>query len=252
MKRFFFLAFVFLIHGTANSTNRRIVSLAPNLTEIIYALDLGNDLVGDTRQCDYPQKANGIEKVGDYSNPSLEKILQLQPTVVIATEGNPRATVEKIEYFGIAVIKINPHSIDDLVADIQEMGLLFSKEKQASLLVNQIHSSLEKVHKLHWQKKSFLIVLQSNPIYSASPNTWISDLFQQTGAENILKESKIKYPIVSPEFLLANSPDFVFYQAQDAPDKTIGKKRLVLPKDVFLRAGPRVVQALDFLTKIHP
>ena len=75
----------------------RIVTLAPSLTEIVYALGLGKELVGDTLQCDYPLPAKKISKVGDYINPNIEKILQQKPTIVLATIGNPISILNKLE-----------------------------------------------------------------------------------------------------------------------------------------------------------
>lgn len=245
----FFLFFLFPVDAFAQD-HLRIVSLAPNLTEMVYALDLGPDLVGDTKQCNYPEQAKKVEKIGDYNHPSLEKILQLKPDVVLATEGNSRVTVDLLKQLHIKVIETNPHNMRELIDSIRKIGLELNSEKKGNQIAARIQSQINVMENHPVQNQTFLFVIQLDPIYSANDQTWIGSLFQTKGLKNVIGQSKIKYPVVSQEYLLLHKPDVIFATEFDPRLKQLGNRVVLLPKDIFFRPGPRVWDALRFLEKI--
>lgn len=228
----------------------RIVSLAPNLTEIVYALDLGSHLLGDTNQCDYPTQAKGVKKIGDYNNPSLEKILQLKPNVVLATEGNSRTTINLLKQFHIRVIETNPHTMGELMDSIRRIGRELDAEKKGEQIATRIQSQIDEIKNHPIRNQTFLFVIQLDPIYSANDQTWIGNLFQIAGFKNVVGQSRIKYPVVSQEYLFRHKPDVVFATDFDPRLKQVGRQVVILPRDIFFRPGPRVWDALRFLRKI--
>lgn len=249
------LMFIFLLPVFASAKPLRIVSLAPNLTEIVYALGLGKNLVGSTLQCDYPLQAKNNFKIGDYNNPNVEKILQSQADVVLATEGNPLATVKKLKNFGLQVIEFNPQTVEELPSSIEKIALQLGVPDKGKEIAKSIRLGIEQLKK---QKdlstkpnSSFLIVLADNPIYSASNKTWVGSLFSLTGLSNVVGMSRIKYPTVSREYLVKNRPDFIFSESFDPKLKLLGGKLIIFPKDIFFRAGPRIVEGMKFMESLQ-
>ena len=254
-------------NSNAQSNDLRLVSLAPNLTEIIYALGLGKNLVGDTIQCDYPAEAKKINKVGDYINPNLEQILSLKPNIVLATMGNPKALLNKLELFGIQVVEVeDSKSLAQLPLMIEGIASKLHAGNQGKNLSKRISNSLFILSQHKENGKKFLFVLQHNPLYSLSDNTWIGNLFSLAGYTNVVGKSRINYPIVSQEYLILNTPEYIFTSANShltleenkkievmelnkifLPEQVKNMKIIFLPKDIFVRPGPRVVDAIDFL-----
>lgn len=245
------LMFIFLLSISASAKPLKIVSLAPNLTEIVYALGLGKNLVGSTLQCDYPLQAQKNFKIGDYNNPSVEKILQSQADVVLATEGNPLAIVKKLKNFGVQVIEFNPQSVEELPSSIEKIAFQLGVPDKGREIAKSIRLEMNRLEKQKVSRGSFLIVLADNPIYSASNKTWIGSLFSLTGLNNIVGMSRIKYPTVSREYLVKNKPDFIFSESFDANLKPLGTRLIVFPKDIFFRAGPRIVEGMKFMESLQ-
>jgi iron complex transport system substrate-binding protein len=257
-----FLKILKFKHALTQSSHAtlRVVSLAPNLTEIVYALGQGPSLVGDTRQCDYPAAAKSVPKIGDYINPNIEKIISLKPNVVLATEGNPYSTIETLKKFKINSVVIHPQKISEIPAAITAVAQALNATEQGNQLSKKLELAIEEYSKTKNRHKTFLVVLNAEPIYSVGPNTWVSDLFTQGGFQNIIKDDLISYPVVSREFLTKNKPDiiFVLHNEKEAVENIYKKefssiykngdfKLVFLNHDIFVRAGPRVMEAMDIL-----
>ena len=252
----------------------RYVSLAPNLTEILFAIG-ASPLVATTEQCDFPSEALKTKKVGNYSNPQFELIVQARPSHVFATEGNPKILVEKLRSQGIAVIESNPKTLREVPASIIRLAKVAqlddSVQNKARLLAEQLEKALKTLPGAKENGPKALLVLQWEPIYSASNSTWLGDFLVQAGFQNIVGQSALPYPVVSQEFLRQNKPQVVFAagawkrdeksevesarvakEAQQQLVKLYGTrapfpKVIVLPPDIFVRPGPRLLEAIDFL-----
>ena len=124
----------------------RIVSLAPNLTEIVYAVGAGEKLVGNTEYCDYPLQAKSVTKVGDTMHPSVERILALKPQIVlVSTASQLEAFTKQLDQQNIAVYVTNPQSLEDIFRTIQSLGDLFGHHDAAVTLVTQLRTRSEAV-----------------------------------------------------------------------------------------------------------
>jgi iron complex transport system substrate-binding protein len=250
------------------SENLRIVTLAPNLTEIIYALNLQQYLVGNTKQCDYPAETDLLYKVGDYTSPNIERILNVKPNFVIATMGNPRILLNKLKILGMRVIEVpDPLTLDDLSHSISSLSIQLGHEEEGKILTQKIKTALDQSSAgIKRSSKKILFVLQFNPLYSVSEDTWIGNLFEYAGFQNVVGKSQVKYPILSQEYLIAHPPDLVFVSSNDSLNhdqnetyvesqlkiifgSVIAKriKIVFIPKDIFVRPGPRVIEAIRFL-----
>lgn len=262
----------FFIHFCIYSEHNRIISLAPNLTELVYALGLQNELVGNTKQCDYPKESLSKIKIGDYINPNLEKIFQLKPTIVLATIGNPENFLEKISSNDIRIFRFNPHTSTELMGNILDLSKQIGATSKGKYLINKIESSLNNLKKSSKEKhnKKYLFLLQLNPIYSITEKTWIGELFKMGGFINIVPNTLSEYPIVPAEIIAINKPDIIFTgniigltqeQSQNYYKKefdlifgdsfTQNIEFIILPKDIFVRAGPRIIEAAEYLAKLN-
>lgn len=248
--------------GATLNAGARFVSLAPNLTEIVFALGVQNRLVGTTLQCDFPTVAKGLAKVGDYTTPNAELILKTGASMILATEGNSRPTLQKLVAAGLEVVETNPRTASELPGVIASLGEKLGAQSKAHTLAKQVQSALDSLHARGVGKGvRFLLALQFEPIYSVSNETWLGDLFLTAGFTNIVGSSKIKYPVVSQEYLLKNKPDVVFvtdvtlevakakvaalWPASGAPTVVL------LPSDVLVRPGPRIVEGIRFLNQLQ-
>jgi iron complex transport system substrate-binding protein len=261
LSNFIFVEMIF------SKSDYKIVSLAPNLTEIVYALGLGDNLVGNTFLCDYPEEAKKIEKIGNFNAPNIEKIISLKTNIVLATEGNPKDKLNTINNLGIKVIYFKADSIHDLAAEIIKLGSYLEKKEKANFISESILKSYNNL-KSSKNNLSFLFALQFNPVYSFSDNTWLGDLFKQAGFKNIVGSSLIKYPKITNEFLINHKPKIILAGTLDGKnyqesfniqklnieniygEKAKSIKLIIVPKDILVRPGPRIVEGIKFLESL--
>lgn len=255
----------------AEAANGPIVSLAPSLTEFAYALGLGGQIAGTTDQCDFPVEARKTAKVGSFAGPSVEKVLALRPRTVLAAEGTPADTLVRLRGLGMRVVEGNVKSVDELPGLARRLGRELGKPKEGEKLALEFESGLARLRtNSHKARGSFLLALQFEPLISATNSTWLGDLLSRIGLKNVMAENPVAYPKVSREFVLKAKPDVIFADAhaagsvpaaeadkaaQSAVFAIFGKGHLprvvVLPPDILVRPGPRIVEGIDFLLKLH-
>ncbi len=263
MKRILTLlwAVLFWIHPqTVNAKSyQRIISFRPNVTEILFALGLGDKVVGVTEFTHYPPEAEKIEKIGGYFNRSLEKILSLKPDLIILV---PDATTAKIESAlrrsRIDMLVLSADSVDDVYDAIQKIADANDIPDKGKALVAQIQSQMEAKSRIvrNLPKKKTLLVIQRRPLITAGGGTFLDQLLTLAGGENIAGSSRLPYPQFSLESVITRAPEVIidfdtsepgdFWSRYDAiPAVKNGKVRYLKP-DLFI-PGPRLPQALDLL-----
>jgi len=240
----------------------RIVSLAPNITEILFALQLGQKIVGVTDFCDYPEEARHKPKVGWLISPGIEKIISLQPDIVFATtEGNKPEIIDELERMNIKTYVLNPHNLNDVLSDITEIGNVTGQRRIARELVGSLTRRINAVKKkaLEGRQKRVIYLVSTNPIISAGPGSFIHDLIITAGGINVLSDSPIRYPRIDMEEIILKDPEVII-----APDDLTEqihewKKRwsgisairngAVYPvnPDIVSRPGPRIVDGLEMI-----
>lgn len=245
----------------------RIVSLAPNITEILFSLKLGDKVVGVTDFCDYPEEARHKPKVGWLISPGIEKIISLQPDIVFATtEGNKPEIVDELERMNIKTYVLNPHNINDVLKNISEIGNMTGQRSIARELVSSLTSRIESVKKsaLKGRQKRVIYLVSINPVISAGPGSFIHDLIITAGGINVLSDSPIRYPRIDMEEIILKDPE-VIIAPDDMAQQILGwKKRwsgisairngMVYPinPDIVSRPGPRIVDGLEMINEyIH-
>jgi iron complex transport system substrate-binding protein len=193
----------------------RIVSLAPNITEILYDLGLGDKVVAVTDYCDYPQAVKSKPRVGGFSNPSLEAIVAARPDLVILTDdGNPKAIYNRLKDLGIPCHVFKARRLMELPGGIRELGVVLGAEKDTSALAGRIEKDMSTLEKKARQKRSrspisALFIIQPEPIVVAGPGTLIHEAFGILGIRNAAAGGEVMYPKYSLEEIIHRSPDFI-------------------------------------------
>ena len=195
---------------------KRVISLAPSITEIVYDLGQEQKLKGVTQFSDYPAAAKDLPRVGSYVRLDLEKIVALQPDLCLAVkDGNPRHIVEKIMDMGIPVYVIDPRNLAQTMDSITRIGTLLQAEDRAHELVNELENRIlrvrSQVEKATEQPRVFFQI-DLNPIVSAGNNTLIQELIELAGGINTTA-GKDPYPRFSWEDILLLQPDIVIISA---------------------------------------
>lgn len=255
---------------TIEGIPERIISLAPSNTEILFALGLGDRVVGITDWCNYPPEALDKEKVGAYDAPDIETVLALAPDLILAAHGLPMETVGILEDLGkdqgFAVFGIMSNDLDDLMDDIRTVGDITGKEAEADALTSdmaaRIQAVTDKTDQLEHRPKTFYVIW-NDPVFTAGTETFIHELIEKAGGQNIF-EDLTGYPIVSIEEVLARDPEvmitsvFCYDWAIDAPElagvnATETERIYTVDDDLVQRPAPRIVQGLEWFAHfIHP
>ena len=182
----------------------RIVSLAPNITEILYDLGLEDRVVAVTDFCDYPPAVKAKPRVGGFTNPSLEAIVGARPDLVILTDdGNPKAIYNRLRDLGIPCHVFKARRLKELPGGIRELGAALGVEKEASALAGRIEKDMAALEKKARQKrtqppKSALFIIQPEPIVVAGPGTLIHEAFGILGIRNVAADGDGQIPQVLP------------------------------------------------------
>jgi iron complex transport system substrate-binding protein len=259
-------------HIAVPAKSRRIVSLAPSITEIVFALEQEHRLVGATRFSDYPPEAARLPKVGSYVRLDIERIVALDPDLCIATkDGNPRAIIERLASLKIPVYVVNPHNLDTILETILEIGTILNADDRAKSLTTNMRARIERVKarvaQVSYRPRVFFQIGIS-PIVSSGTGTFIHELIEIAGGKN-LAEGPLAYPRFSREQVLTLKPEVfiitsmarqaVFEQVKAQWRRwpnipAVRDDRIYLvDSDLFDRPSPRLVSGLELLTRlIHP
>ena len=259
----------------SESPPQRIVSLAPNITEILFFLGLESQTVGVTRFCDFPPEAIEKEKIGGLVDPQLEKILALKPDLIIAFRGNPLRLVQRMRGLDLPVFVLEMGMTVENVFDIiEEIGEVTWTEKKASRLTvslqTRYHSILASLEHIQFFPKVFLS-LHGMGLWTCGQGTFLDDLLHKAKGTNIAGETKREWILFNREELIYKNPDCIiilsksqkeFLKAKDDfmqnpffnSIKAVNKKNIYfLDENLVTRLGPRIFEALDQLAHlIHP
>lgn len=255
------------------SIPKRIVSLAPGITETLFALDLGDRVIGVTSYCNYPPKANTIEKVGGYSDANLEKIITLRPDLVILSQEheNQRAYLNR---FGIQTLEINNSTLSDVCSSFTLIGKYCGVKEKSDSLIDLFQKQIIPASSRDRRLKVLFCVGRDSPgsgkiksIYAAGISTFYNELIGAAGGENAFRDSIPVYPRLSIEGLLALKPDIIIDIApamsnyncaaliadwldMDRIPAVKNKRIYCLDKDYTTVPGPRMLLLLDDLKRI--
>jgi len=257
---------------TLASPPKRIIPLAPSLTEILYYLGLGDRVVGVTEYSNYPPEAAQKPSVGSYVDPNLEKIISLSPDLVIGTkDGNIPGSIYLLDEAKIPAYVVNPRNVRDVIATITEIGNLCGVSEKAGQLVGSLNKRLDLIEALVSSSDKPLVFLQINvsPIMTVNKNTFQNDLVKLAGGINMTADEPITYPRISIEEVIRKRPDIIIITSMENGGEfekakadwmkwpsipAVKNKRVYLTNpDLVDRPSQRIVDGLEAMARlIHP
>ena len=240
----------------------RIVSLAPNLTENIFAVGAGNKLVGVTTYCNYPQETTEITKIGDTINPNLERIIALKPNVVfVSTASQIEAFTKTLEQQNIAVFVTNPKDIEGIYKSLQQIGEIVGETEKANQLVESLKKRVAHVETRTKAKTPVKVFVQisKEQLFTIGKASFITDLINRAGGVSVTANIEEAYPKFSKETALALQPEVIILSESDdnrEPNDVFKNSPAVkngkvfkISADLISRPGPRIVDGLEQIAK---
>ena len=260
---------------TINAVPQRIVSLAPSNTEILFALGLGDKVVGVTEYCNYPEAAKTKPKVGGFSTVDIEKVVSLRPDLVLATQIHSKTIIPALEKLGLTVVALTPSSLTGVLDSITLVGKITGQSKEASELIKDLSTRItaiaDKTQKLSTaQRPRVFYVTWHDPLWTAGTGTLSNDVISQAGGQNIASDISGDKTI-DLETVINRDPEVIIVSVgmgtgEDLPWQYIkSESRLKntqalltdrvykIDGDLIHRPGPRIVEALEQMAQfIHP
>ena len=246
----------------------KVVSMAPNVTEAIYALGGESKLVGVTTLCTYPPDAVSKTKIGDYLNPDYEVITSLQPDLIfLNVENKSNPTYQALENLGFNIYVVNIDNFDGVVNMLIKIGIILDKEERAT----QITDSLKGVRNSfsgpvsEQDKPDAFIIIASNPLMTASGKTFINDIMEMSGLNNIYKSESMEYPNISFEDVIKKNPEYIILPSDTTDIQSINanleeiktslsttdavknNKILIIDANTLFRPGPRLLDGVSLI-----
>jgi iron complex transport system substrate-binding protein len=263
--------------GAAPLPNKpaRIVSLAPNLTEILFALELDEQIIAVSNDCDYPLKAADKKKIGTFWQPNTEAIIACKPDLVVTLWFEQhKAVADTLKRLGYRILTLKIEKIDELLTAIQKIGAATDCKENADQLVKNINSQLNDLQlKLGSANKvKVLWVVQAEPLRVVGRNTFINELIELAGGENAIGNTLQQYPPIGTEEILTCGAETIIQSAmgksniieqQKAAEKfwsrwkhlpAVKNNRIYVVKpDTVTRLGPRLCQGVELIAQcLHP
>jgi iron complex transport system substrate-binding protein len=251
----------------------RIVSLAPSLTETIYALGLQDRLVGDTDFCDYPVEARKKPKVGGIINPNLEEIASLHPDVVLVTKSiNRLDTVRALDTLGIpSYATTDPHSVAEIISSTEKLADVLGASEAGKSLGEELQSRLNALQAelAAVPPRRVLFIVWTEPLISTGQNTFIADVLRKAGAVSIVESSQ-DWPQMSLEEVVRLQPDYLVFASSHSESAArdfdtlaarpgwrildaVRNRHYAVISDAVNRPAPRIVSAIEELARqLHP
>jgi iron complex transport system substrate-binding protein len=244
------------------SSIQRIVSLSPNLTEIVFSLGLGDRVVGVSSDSDWPAEANSKPKVGTFWQPNTEVIIAAKPDLVVCeTFLQQNEAAQVLKRAGLNVLALRVESFDELFAAIRSIGQAAGCTEKAEQLAAAIKKQLDQIREASstLQKVKVMWVIQTEPVRVAGMNTFVNEIIELAGGQNAIAPTGDQYPSISTEEIIGCNAEVIIQSAMGTKDMAkqqesaekfwsrfsnlpaVKNKRIyVINPDTVLRLGPRV------------
>lgn len=243
----------------------RAISLAPSLTEMIFAVGAGDRLVGVTTYCNYPPEAASIQKVSDTQTPNIESIIALKPQVVfVSTASQLEAFSKTLEQQGIAVYVTNPTTLEGVFENLKQLGELFGQSEYAENLVTSLSGRASYVRHQDQPiaRPRVFVQISREPLFTIGRDSFLTEIVESAGGISTTKEIPTGYPKISKETALALAPDIILLSDSEdnrEPSEVLKNSPAVknnrvykINADIISRPGPRLVDALEEIaSKLH-
>ncbi|MHA2339850.1 MAG: ABC transporter substrate-binding protein [Candidatus Hodarchaeales archaeon] len=250
---------------------KRIISMAPTITEILFALEVDDRLYGVTTYCNYPVDVQTKTKIGGFSTPNIEIIVSLEPDLVFWAKEDLNV-IEALEAYNITIIVIIPHNLDDVLKNVKDIGVLVDEEEKGKEVSNGLKAQMNMITdktdalKPNDKLKSYFEVWETPTV--AGGKSFLHDMIEKAGGINIFGDIYEDFPTVSHESVINENPDVIFVTTMgrswytvdvadragyDVIDAVINNRIYECDDDMFTRAGPRIMDALENMTRyLHP
>jgi len=256
-------------------TSERIISLAPSVTETLFAIGVGDRVVGVTLFCNWPPEVKKLPKVGEFARFDLEKILALKADMVIATKDAPRETIKhELAQYGIELILVGPQTVRETIKGILDVGRAVGADLKAEILARDMEQKLIALQQRvkDSPKVKTVIVFEREPLILAGPDTFADDIIRLAGGTNIASDARIRYPRYSFERLVVRGPEVIIEAAHAGGYGDITAKHIrsfwkkwpsipavknnriaIVDADLVSRPGPRIIDGLEAVARaLHP
>ena len=249
---------------------KRVISLAPSLTQMVFDLGAGHTLVGRTARCDQPPEALKIREIGAYMSPDLERIIALRPELVLSPEtGMRKEVVDRLTELGIPTFVDNSNTLDEIVHSIDRLGTILGREADAKTVVQQFQQRRQAVRErvADANKPLILFAVGIRPLCLAGGKSFIGSLIREAGGVNVAEKAAVPHPKFSMEEVARRDPDIIivlnkecrddecFNEWQRHQDLSAVRNNQIyeLDADLIARPSARIVDALEQLAAIfHP
>ena len=248
----------------------RVISLAPNLTEIVYAVGAGKRLVGNTTYCDFPEEAKAVQKVGDTIQPNIEAILALRPDLIlVSTSSQLEAFTAQLTEHKIPVFVTDPHDVEGVLKSIENIGVLLEQRQQADKLIRDLRERIAAVETAVKDRTPTRVFYQlsAKPLYTAGRGAFVTDLIKRAGGLSVTADVPEAWPRYSEESAVAARPDAIVLptggsmgdansevaEGLERAPAVLNGRVLKISGDLLVRPGPRAIEGLEQLARaLHP
>ncbi|MCS7157445.1 MAG: cobalamin-binding protein [Blastocatellia bacterium] len=253
------------------SPPQRVISLAPSVTEMLFALGLGERIVGVTSYCDYPPAARDKEKVGDLLNPSIERVLALRPDlVIVSTATQLERFARRLEEVGIPLYVVDAERVEDVLRSLGNLGEIFGRREEAERVVRALRARLETVRaKVRGRPRPrVLMVIDRDPLIVPGRGAFLTDLIEQAGGQSITADAEREWTPYSLETVLTRAPEVIILPSRErttrrradthwpelAATPALQQGRVyAINNDLLFRPGPRLIEGLEEVARVlHP
>jgi iron complex transport system substrate-binding protein len=256
----------------------RIISVAPSITEILFALGAGDQVVGDTTYCNYPEAAKTKPKIGGFTTPNIEAILSLKPDLVFMTNDRPDIAQKLGQARSLDVVTVNPDNIEGIYRSIQSIAEKIGTPEKGKALIQSIEKEIRQAPRTRGTKPKVLFIVGRTPgtltdLIVVGRGSYLSELIDLAGGINVADDARVQYPHFSLEEIIHRDPDIIIdmgnnmgdnektREAQKRAIKQLWQKYSFLravrrdavypiSADYFVTPGPRVGQAVRDLREI--
>lgn len=257
-------------HVRVPARPQRIITLAPNLTEIVYAVGAGERLVGDTTFCDYPPAARQVAKVGDTLQPNIERIIALKPDLIlISTASQLESFTKQLDERGVPIFVTGPHDLEGVFNSIKTVGDLLNQKEQAETVINNLRARAASIEDAVKSLPPVTVFYQVSPqpLWTAGRKSWITDLIRRAGGKSVTAETEGEWLRYSDEAAMASHPEAIIIATSDSMSgaqmevapalqkspAALNKRVYGIKDDYLSRPGPRLVDGLEQMARVlHP
>jgi iron complex transport system substrate-binding protein len=251
---------------------KRIISLAPSITEILFALGLNEQIVGVTNFCDYPEAALSKPRIGGFVSPSIEKIVSLKPDLIIGTiDGSRRETIHRLNDLGLSVYLVDPKSFDGVIKTIKNIGEIVGRQDESRRIIRDMKTEKEDMitHTTSLPKPKVFFQIGYAPIVTVGKGTLADDLIHLAGGRSISEDEPLNHPLYTIETILLKAPEIIIMSSMESKRDYLNLLKIwrhwkgipavkmnaiyVIDSNLVDRPTPRIMEGLETLARmIHP